>query len=228
MGDTAAVSHPVSARVTSLGLAVQPGEGGWRITWDPNTPAARDSVQGALNVSEVDTHERIPLNAGQIRAGTASYRPVSDDITFRLELLRPDNSLSTETYRVLLKASETAAIAPPEAKKSAMPAPAPAPAKPETPTDESYVEPEVVSRVSPEVPDGIRPRITAPQPIDVRVSIDREGRVTSATPLQRSEGLVNYLGQRAVAAARQWTFTPAKRGGKPVSSSRTIHFVFEQ
>ncbi len=90
------------------------------------------------------------------------------------------------------------------------------------------MEPEVVSRVTPEVPEGIRPRITAPQPIDVRVSIDRQGRVTSASPLQHGEGLINYLAERAVIAARQWTFKPARRDGKTISSTRTIHFVFEQ
>lgn len=225
--------HAVGARVASLGLAVRPGEGGWRITWDPNTPAARDSIRGALNVTEVDSHERIPLNAQQVRDANATYRPIGDDITFRLDLLRPDNSVSSETYRVLLKPRETAAVAPPPiAKKSALspavPPPAKPVAKPEGPAEEGYVEPEVVNRVAPEVPEGIRPRITSPQPIDVRVSINSEGRVTSATSLQHGDGLINYLAMRAVAAARQWTFTPARQGGKPVASSRTIHFVFEQ
>ena len=224
-GEDAAASRPATARVASLGLAVQFGEGGWRITWDPNTPAARGAVRGALNVIEVDSHERIPLDARQIREGAATYRPIGDDIAFRLELSLPDNSLSIETYRVLVKPRETAAVMPPAIKKSAMPPPATPPA---SPPKEGYMEPEVVNRVAPEVPEGIRPRITSPQPIDVRVSIDSAGRVTRATPLQHGEGLINYLGGRAVAAARKWTFTPAKQGGKPVAGSRTIHFVFEQ
>jgi hypothetical protein len=182
-------------------------------------------VRGALNVIEVDSHERIPLDARQIREGAATYRPIGDDIAFRLELSLPDNSLSIETYRVLVKPRDTAAVMPPAIKKSAMPPPATPPA---SPPKEGYMEPEVVNRVAPEVPEGIRPRITSPQPIDVRVSIDSAGRVTRATPLQHGEGLINYLGGRAVAAARKWTFTPAKQGGKPVAGSRTIHFVFEQ
>ena len=236
--DTAA--RPAAVRVASLGLAVHPGEGGWRITWDPNSPTARNSPGGALHVTEVDSHERIPLNTQQIQAGAATYRPIGDDITFRLELAGPGDSIASETYRVLLKPAETAVVARPVVKQSAM-APATPPhakpeekppakpgAKPETPPGEGYVEPEVVNRVAPEVPEGIRPRITSPQPIDVRVSINSEGRVTSATPLQHGEGLTNYLAIRAAAAARQWTFTPARQGGKPVASSRTIHFVFEQ
>ena len=94
--------------------------------------------------------------------------------------------------------------------------------------DAAYVEPEVLSRVTPDVPEGIRPRITSPLAVDVKVSIDREGRVTRAGAVQHEDGLVDFLGNRAVAAARQWTFTPARRRGKPVESTRTIHFVFEQ
>ena len=232
-------AHASGARVASLGLAVQPGEGGWRITWDPNTPAAIDSVRGALNVIETDSHERIPLDANQIRAGAATYRPVGDDITFRLDLVRTDNTLSTETYRVLLRPTQeqTAApvpapspVTPPVVKKSPMPPPEKPAEKTAEKTAEKgdYAEPEVLSRVAPEVPEGIRPRITAPLPIDVRVTINREGQVTSATPIQHGEGLINYLAERAVMAAKQWTFTPAKQGGEPVSSTRTIHFVFEQ
>jgi hypothetical protein len=227
-------AHASGARVASLGLAVQTGEGGWRITWDPNTPAALDSIQGVLNVIEVDSHERIPLDANQIRAGAATYRPAGNDIIFRLHLVRSDNTLSTESYRVLLKsaAQEVAAAPapPPVVKKSPMP-PAEKPVdKPVEKTAEKgdFVAPEVLSRVAPEVPDGIRPRITAPQPIDVRVTINSEGHVTSATPIQHGDGLINYLADRAVLAAKQWTFTPAQQNGQPVSSTRTIHFVFEQ
>ena len=230
--DRDTVAHASASRVASLGLAVQPGAGGWRITWDPNSPAALDSIRGSLNVIEVDSHERIPLDVNQIRAGAATYRPSSDDITFRLDLVRSDNTLSTETYRVLLRPPEEEAKAPP-ALQAPKQAPMPPAEKAEAPAEKpgekgEYSEPEVLTRVAPEVPEGIRPRITAPQPIDVRVTINAEGRVTSAKPIQRGEGLTNYLADRAVIAARQWTFTPAKQDGKPVSSSRTIHFVFEQ
>jgi hypothetical protein len=243
--EDAAASLPVPSHVAALGLTVRPGEGGWRITWNPASVAARGSVRGALDVTEDASHERIPLDESQIRAGAATYRPIGDDITFRLDLIAGDDSLATETYRVVIKARDsltssgaqrpvkTAKPAPkpekqaePSSKPSADREAADKPA-PDKPTAD-YVESEVASRVTPEVPEGIRPRITSPLPIDVRVSIDREGHVTKATAVQHEDGLVDYLGKRAVAAARQWNFTPAKRAGKPVDSSRTIHFVFEQ
>lgn len=236
-GDSA-ITQSVPSRVAALGLTVHPGEGGWRITWDPTTTAVRDSVRGALQVTEDESHERIPLSPEQVRAGVATYRPIGEDITFRLDLVEQDNSLSTETYRVILKPREPETAATPRPARKQAEAPkaepkvaeaAPKADQPEPKPEEGhYVESEVLTRVSPEVPDGIRPRITQPLPIDVRVSIDREGRVTGASAVQHRDGLIDYLGKRAVAAARQWTFTPARRGGKPVDSTRTIHFVFEQ
>ena len=133
---------------------------------------------------------------------------------------RPETSLS-EVPAVSKKSS----MPPPAETKTAAKREEPAP---ENPKEEGYVEPEVVNKVTPEVPEGIRPRITSPQPIDVKVSIDRQGHVTSATALQHGDGLINYLAIRAVAAAKEWTFKPASRNGKPVASTRTIHFVFEQ
>jgi TonB family protein len=230
--DEGTTAQSAPSHVASLGLAVSPGEGGWRITWDPNSPAARSSVRGILNITEDSSHERIALNPSQIQNGATTYRPIGDDIAFRLDFIARDNSLATETYRVIVKPREEEASAPRPAREPVVPpkvSPKAAP-KPEPDTEEKgqFVDSEVVDRVAPDVPDGIRPRISEPLPIDVRVSIDTKGRVTKAIAVQHADGLVDYLGKRAVAAARQWTFTPAKRGGKPVESTRTIHFVFEQ
>jgi hypothetical protein len=232
--DEGTIAQSAPSHVASLGLAVSPGEGGWRITWDTNSPAARSSVRGVLNITEDSSHERIALNPSQIHNGATTYRPIGDDITFRLDFIARDNSLATETYRVIVKPREEEASAPQPARETALPPKvspkAASKPKPEADQEEKgeFVDSEVVSRVAPEVPDGIRPRITEPLPIDVRVSIDTKGRVTQATAVQHADGLVDYLAKRAVAAARQWTFTPAKRAGKAVESTRTIHFVFEQ
>jgi TonB family protein len=75
---------------------------------------------------------------------------------------------------------------------------------------------------------SIKPRINGTIPIDVRVRIDAEGRVTAAAPVvKQPSGLHAYLAGRAVEAARLWRFEPARENGKPVPGSETIHFVFE-
>jgi len=237
-GEDVAITQSVPARIASLGLSVKPGAGGWRISWDPNSSAAIGCVRGTLNISEDESKESIPLTFSQVRNGSATYRPTGDDITFRLDLVGRDTSLSSETYRVLLKPREAASSARPSREPAKPTTPAEKAPKAESPVprekaaEESpapaYVESEVVSRVTPDVPEGIRPRITSPLSIDVRVSIDSQGRVTKAAAVQHQDGLVDYLAKRAVAAAQGWTFRPAKRAGKAVESTRTIHFVFEQ
>ena len=114
--DSAAASQSVPSHVANLGLAVHPGEGGWRITWDPKSAPAREALRGALDVTEDDSHERIPLTASEIRAGSTTYRPIGDDIAFRLDVVTRDNALASETYRVLLKPRETEAAATPPRK----------------------------------------------------------------------------------------------------------------
>jgi TonB family protein len=59
--------------------------------------------------------------------------------------------------------------------------------------------------------------------VDVRVKIDAEGRVTSASPLTRGHnGLEAFLIARAVEAAKQWRYEPAP------PASEIIHFNFEK
>ena len=186
--EEAVAGQAARSRVASLGLTVSPGEGGWRITWDPASSAARDSVRGVLNINEEVSHERIPLNASQIRAGSATYRPAGDDITFRLDLIARDNSLATETYRVLIKPREAVAApvrrepkTAPEPEKTAKKAP-----KPEAPEEPAYVDSEVLSRVAPEVPEGIRPRITVPLRAARAGHDDDQGRAPTMDSIRRT------------------------------------------
>jgi TonB family protein len=89
------------------------------------------------------------------------------------------------------------------------------------------VQAKPVYRAPPVVAAGIRPRIKGSVPIDVRVRIDERGHVISATPITKlSDTIDKYLGERAVQAARQWRFEPARENGKPVQGTQTIHFVF--
>jgi protein TonB len=53
----------------------------------------------------------------------------------------------------------------------------------------------------------------------LRVEIDADGRVTSATIVKASHPAYDAA---AVTAARQWVYRPATRGGQPVPSSKEI------
>ncbi len=91
-----------------------------------------------------------------------------------------------------------------------------------------FVPAEVLSRVRPEISEGIRSRITRETVVLVKVNIDARGRVTRATPVTRGDSVVLYLGLRASEAARRWRFEPAKDNNILVPSSQVIRFVFEK
>ena len=58
--------------------------------------------------------------------------------------------------------------------------------------------------------------------IDVKVSIDDAGNVTRAQAVTKNK----ELAPAALAAARQWRFTPARKHDKPVASEMLLHFRF--
>ncbi len=137
--------------------------------------------------------------------------------------------------------SKSAAAQTPAPLPGALPSPLPArtppvsaPANPpagapERPKPAPRIIPaEVASRERPEVPEGIRSRITEDMVVLVKVTIDTNGRVSHAEPVTRGDGLTSYLARRASEAALKWRFEPARQNDRPVSSSQVIRFVFEK
>jgi len=60
------------------------------------------------------------------------------------------------------------------------------------------------------------------RPVDVKVFIDEAGDVTRAQLMSKDSDLASA----ALAAARQWRFTPARKHDRPVSSEMVLHFRF--
>ena len=165
---------------------------------------------------EGDDQNRVDLSPGDLASGMYQYHPAGNDVTFRIEVTENSGRVSAESFRLTRAATPVAAPA-------AAPPPPPAPA-----AAARIIEPRAIHRVPPVVPVSIKPRINGTIPIDVRVRIDAEGRVTAAAPVvKQPSGLHAYLAGRAVEAARLWRFEPARENGKPVPGSETIHFVFE-
>jgi outer membrane biosynthesis protein TonB len=89
-----------------------------------------------------------------------------------------------------------------------------------------YVAPWPVNRVEPEPSFSLHPFIVPEVQINVRVIIDRGGRVVRAESLSRGNPLMEHLSKIAVKAARQWTFSPARRDGQSVPSETMLQFQF--
>jgi hypothetical protein len=93
------------------------------------------------------------------------------------------------------------------------------------------VPPAIRNAVQPEIPSGIRARITERTVIPVRVRVSSSGRVVGAvlTGGEKMDGLQRYLRNAAAKAALAWTFEPAKTNeGTPIMAEREISFVFDR
>jgi hypothetical protein len=103
------------------------------------------------------------------------------------------------------------------------------PASPARPIE--AVPPAIRNAVQPEIPSGIRARITERTVIPVRVRVSSSGRVVGAVLKggEKMDGLQRYLRNAAAKAALAWTFEPAKtKEGTPIMAEREISFVFDR
>jgi hypothetical protein len=91
----------------------------------------------------------------------------------------------------------------------------------------SHSAPKAILKITPSVPDGLRSMIREATTIEVRVSIDTEGKVTSAIPVGGSGSSQRLLRPVAAQAALLWRFEPARKDGRPVVSQTTVAFDFE-
>jgi hypothetical protein len=91
------------------------------------------------------------------------------------------------------------------------------------------VPPAIRHAVQPEIPSGIRARITDRILIPVRVRVSSAGKVVGVVLKGggQMDGLHRYLRSAAAKAALGWTFEPAKTNeGIPIMAEREISFVF--
>lgn len=97
--------------------------------------------------------------------------------------------------------------------------PQPAPA----PTVGHSTPPRAVRTPPPAYPDALGCEGVGGR-VDLRLTIEPTGRI-GAVKLQKGSGHVQ-LDEAAIAAVRGWEFTPATRGGKPVSSTIAVPMTF--
>jgi hypothetical protein len=208
-----------TTEVRPLGLYVDPTGPNWRVSWSTSATALPGS-RVKLFVRDGDQNQ-VDLQPQDLQSGTYLYTAKGRDVTFRLEVVDKSGHLSEASFRLVERAP-----VPPAA------APAPAPAeKPPVPakTDNRFTAATAIRRVPPVVPASIRPRIHGSIPLDVRVKIDAHGRVVSAVPVSKPHsGVESFLAARAVYAAKQWRFEPAREDGKAVPGTEIIHFVFDK
>jgi hypothetical protein len=208
-------SRHETTEVRPLNLYVDPAGPNWRVSWNASATGAPGS-RVKLFVRDGDLNQ-IDLQPQDVQSGTYLYTSKGRDVTFfRLEVVDKSGRLSEASVRLVERAPVAPAAAPP-----------PAPVAPKT--DNHFTAAAAIRRVPPVVPASIRPRIHGSIPLDVRVKIDAHGRVVSAVPVSKPHtGVESFLAARAVYAAKQWRFEPAREDGKAVPGTEIIHFVFDK
>jgi hypothetical protein len=101
--DTAPASETstASADQTPLGLKVtsQPGQLG--IRWNRAAPAVAAAISGALNISEANVTQAIPLDVRGLQEGYFAYTPQTSNVSIRFEVTAADGSAIAESIRAV-------------------------------------------------------------------------------------------------------------------------------
>jgi TonB family protein len=111
---------------SSLALRVERNAGQLLLSWNREATLVKEAQRAILSILDGDHKEDVQLDLGQLRSGSIVYSPITNDVSFRLEVtnLTQGKSLS-ESVRVLAGRPSPAA-----------PLGQPAPAKPSAPVGE--------------------------------------------------------------------------------------------
>jgi TonB family protein len=112
---------PSAAQVASaIALRVERNAGQLLLTWNREAEPVKNAKRAVLSIWDGKQHEQIELEANQFRSGSIVYSPMSTDVSFRLEILGPNEAdRIREHVRVL--AGRPSAMAEPEPEAAADP-----------------------------------------------------------------------------------------------------------
>jgi hypothetical protein len=85
----------------ALELKVERIEGRLVLTWNKEADLLKDAQNAALTIADGDHTESVPLDIGQLRAGSVVYQPLTGDVSFRLEVVPRGGNRSSASIRAL-------------------------------------------------------------------------------------------------------------------------------
>ncbi len=95
-----ASAPPPSASGVGMKVEAQQGDR-LLITWNRESPMVQSAKYGILYIDDGTQHKEIVFAPGEMKNGSILYRPGSDEVTFRLQVLGRDDAMVTESVRVL-------------------------------------------------------------------------------------------------------------------------------
>jgi TonB family protein len=182
---------------TSLGLKVETNAGQLLLSWNRKAPLIATATRGTLSIMDGDHKEDVDLDLGSLRSGSIVYSPMTNDVSFRLEVTdaKTGKSQAESVRRLAGRPSPAVAAATSPAQQ-----PAPAkqtPATPERPVAQGQTtvaaappaeSPQVVAgpavTAAPPRPDTLAARLRAPEPQEIPAppSLDTQSSALNARP----------------------------------------------
>ncbi len=85
---------------SNLGLRVDSDGDRLSLSWNRRNPLVRSAVGASLVIEDGSQHREVRLDSSQLTNGAVSYKPVSNDVTFRLRVNGKRGS-NADSMRVL-------------------------------------------------------------------------------------------------------------------------------
>ncbi len=178
----------------ALALKVEPSEGKLVLSWNRNCSLIAAAQRATLTIVDGDHKEDADLDLGQLRNGRIEYWPVTNDVSFRLEVADLKHGKSqSESVRVLGRPSPTSTPLPQTAVESQQLTPAqqqqqpPAAAKPDTKSAQTGLP---ASAPAPEPPQRT---VTAPTQIAAAAEPPKAPATPVTTTAPRADSLAARL-----------------------------------
>ncbi len=84
-----------------LGLRVESQGDRLLLSWNRRNPAVASASDGVLQIFDGATHREVKLNGEQVADGSVLYKPLTQDVTFRLEVHAAGQASAMASMRVL-------------------------------------------------------------------------------------------------------------------------------
>ena len=220
----------VRARLDS-GAAIPPPPAETNAAWKPIHVSRRVSIASmlllaAIGFAAIEMHRTKPSApapddqpSAPAPAQTSQPPQTTAPETAPAQSAPNDNPPPSESPSPSDNASPSRAESTPEPAPANSPSPDKAPSGPST-------KGTVVERVMPDVPEKAIRTIHGKFDVSIRVNVNASGAVDDASIV--SQGPSKYFANLALAAARNWKFTPARVIDQGMPSVWLLHFQFRQ
>ncbi|MGI8959519.1 MAG: hypothetical protein ACR2IV_07140 [Bryobacteraceae bacterium] len=95
------IIQEVPIRSARLGMRAQPQGKDLLLSWNAKSPALQSATDGLLQINDGPEHREVALDRGEIASASIVYRPVSENVVFRLEIRGPHGVHAAESVQVV-------------------------------------------------------------------------------------------------------------------------------